>query len=60
MPTPVIDRKQCIDCGTCIEVCPMECFENKDSKVTVTNGDTCIGCKACEVQCGHEALIVED
>jgi NAD-dependent dihydropyrimidine dehydrogenase PreA subunit len=60
MPTPIIDKSKCVDCGDCIEICPMECFENKDGDVIVCAPDTCIGCKACEVQCPHEAIIVED
>ena len=60
MPKPVINKKKCTDCGTCTEICPMECFENNDGKVSVSNGDACIGCKACEVQCPEEAINVED
>ena len=59
MPKPIIDKKKCNNCGDCIEICPMECFGNKED-VKVVNADTCIGCKACEVQCPQEAIIVED
>lgn len=60
MPKPTIDKSKCTNCGTCAEICPMECFENNDGDVKVSNPDTCIGCKACEVQCPTEAIIVED
>lgn len=60
MPKPIIDKNKCVNCGTCVDVCPMECFENTQGDVTVTLPDECIGCKACEVQCPHSAIIVED
>ncbi|PLW80837.1 4Fe-4S ferredoxin [Candidatus Woesearchaeota archaeon] len=60
MPKPIIDKEKCMNCNVCVEVCPMECFENKDGDVQVTQPDECIGCKACEVQCPHQAIVVED
>ena len=62
MPKPVIDKKKCTDCGTCVEVCPMEIFVKQDKKVSVSEkkADECIGCRACEVQCPKEAIMVKD
>ena len=60
MPKPIIDYNKCKVAKTCIDVCPMQVFEEKDGKVIVANPDDCIGCKACEVQCPEGAIKVED
>jgi len=57
---PIIDPSKCNLCGTCIEICPMDCFEKKGDKVVVKNPDACIGCRACEAQCPTNAIVVED
>ena len=60
MPHPIIDYAKCKTHKVCVEVCPMEVFEEKDGKVVVAKPDECIGCKACEVQCPESAIVVED
>ncbi|TKJ17881.1 4Fe-4S ferredoxin [Candidatus Woesearchaeota archaeon B3_Woes] len=60
MPKPTIDYKKCTNCGTCIEVCPVDVYEKKGDKTVVAKPDDCIGCKACEVQCPEKAITVED
>ena len=64
MPKPIIDYEKCTVSKTCVDVCPMEVFdvieEDGEEKVIVAKPDECIGCKACEVQCPEEAIVVED
>ena len=59
MPKISINSK-CNKCGTCIEICPMQCFAMKDDKVIVDKPNACIVCKACEVQCPKEAIKVSE
>ena len=60
MPKPVIDSKKCTNCGTCVEICPVEVFAKEGDKIVVKKPKECIGCRACEVQCPEEAIKVED
>ena len=61
MPKPVIDYNKCINCKTCINVCPAGVYANDESgKVVVKNPSACIGCKACEVSCPVKAIVVEE
>ena len=60
MPKPAIDQKKCSQCGTCIEICPVNVFAKSGDKVIVKNPDACIGCRACEAQCHEEAIVIED
>ena len=60
MPKPIIDYDKCKVQKTCIDVCPMDVFEEQDDKVVVVAPDECIGCKACEVQCPEGAIVVTE
>jgi NAD-dependent dihydropyrimidine dehydrogenase PreA subunit len=60
MPKPVIDSKKCTNCGTCVEICPVQVFKKGDKTAEVDKPNECIGCRACEVQCPEDAIVVED
>ena len=60
MPKPVINKDKCVNCGTCVEVCPMGVFEMQDGEVKVVKPEECIGCRACEAQCPQSAIEIED
>lgn len=53
---PVIDRKKCNNCGTCVEVCPVQVFSKVKGKVKVANPKECLECGACEVNCPQKAI----
>ncbi len=59
MPKVTLDNDTCKMCNLCVEICPMQVFENDGEKVTPTNESNCIGCKACEVQCPVQCIKVE-
>lgn len=60
MPKPIIDKKKCKGCFTCVEICPVEVFTKDKKKAKVAKADECIGCRACEVQCPENAIKVEE
>ncbi len=60
MPKPKINEEKCTNCGTCVDICPVNVFEKGEKKAKVSKPDECIGCKACEVQCPEGAIKVED
>ncbi|WP_304226212.1 [Fe-Fe] hydrogenase large subunit C-terminal domain-containing protein [Gracilinema caldarium] len=54
---PVIEviEEKCVNCHTCISVCPVKfCIDGSGDKVTV-NHDLCIGCGSCISACTHGA-----
>ena len=50
-----VDEEICTGCGTCINACPMETIELKNS-VAVVQEEKCIGCGVCTHQCPEEAM----
>jgi Pyruvate/2-oxoacid:ferredoxin oxidoreductase delta subunit len=45
----------CVGCGTCVELCPMNTIELVDSTAKV-NESKCIGCGVCAHQCPEKAI----
>jgi NAD-dependent dihydropyrimidine dehydrogenase PreA subunit len=60
MPKPIIDQNKCTQCKSCIEICPMDVFSEKDGKIIVSKPEECIGCKACEANCPEDAIKIVD
>jgi ferredoxin len=46
---------ECISCGACQAVCPVEAIAEGDGKYEI-NADTCIDCGACAAQCPVSAI----
>ncbi|MDF0591363.1 4Fe-4S binding protein [Candidatus Methanocrinis natronophilus] len=55
----VINRDECVSCGTCVEECPEEALTMDDEEIAVVNVDKCNDCGACIEACPSEAITVE-
>jgi len=60
MPKQKIDLSKCSGNETCVDMCPVSVYEIKNKKSIAVNPETCIGCRACEVQCPNVAITIED
>jgi ferredoxin len=50
-----VDKDKCLNCHTCISVCPVKfCNDGSGDRMTI-NPDLCIGCGNCIKACSHEA-----
>lgn len=61
----LIDPKKCEGDGLCVDLCPVHVFEirtvstkPKKNRTVVANGDACIFCKICEINCPSQAIRV--
>ncbi len=52
--TPVVDSDLCINCGICIQVCPVGNIIEKDDKAFVE--DNCVHCMTCMHWCPQTAI----
>ena len=50
----------CIGCGDCVDVCPVNVYEMDGNKSSPVNADECIGCMSCVEICPVEAITVEE
>jgi L-aspartate semialdehyde sulfurtransferase ferredoxin len=50
------DDEECVDCGSCISVCPKEVFSFNDEWELQVATKKCILCGRCVIACPHQAL----
>ena len=55
---PEVNREECVGCGECIDVCPVEVYELQQEKSVVVNEDECLGCESCVEVCESGAITV--
>ena len=66
MVSVVVDLNKCNGDSVCVDVCPVAVFELQEAKGSegkksvVINNDACIVCRACEVQCPTQAIVVTE
>lgn len=52
----IIDEETCINCGTCVERCPVGAIEMDDN--AVVSREKCLGCGLCASVCSEEAITI--
>lgn len=54
-----IDPELCIQCGDCVDRCPMDAISEGDEAMVVSP-DKCVGCGVCVPVCPEEAIALEE
>ena len=49
---------ECVSCGTCAGVCPVEAISEGDGKYVI-DADVCAECGTCVDECPVEAIVEE-
>ncbi|HSJ55333.1 MAG TPA: 4Fe-4S binding protein [Anaerolineae bacterium] len=52
----VVITDECIECGSCLEICPEGAISEGDGKYAI-DPDTCIECLSCLDECPNEAIV---
>ncbi len=58
MPEVSIDQDRCVNCKTCVSICPMGVYGDEGDSVVVAAEDMCIACMGCVAACPTEAITV--
>ena len=49
-----VNKEECIACGACVDVCPVEAISLEDT--AVIDAETCTSCETCVERCPAKAL----
>lgn len=52
----IVDIERCIDCGSCISLCPTDALHFNDEKRLEFSYEKCIGCLLCIDSCPRYAI----
>jgi NAD-dependent dihydropyrimidine dehydrogenase PreA subunit len=54
---PMINYENCIECGSCFDMCQHGVYKKEDNKPVAVYPEGCIeGCHGCQSQCPAEAI----
>ena len=55
----IINRDECVGCGTCVDDCPSEAITMDGDNIAVVDNDECLDCGACVDSCPTDAITME-
>ena len=55
-PRVEVDRRSCIGCRRCVEVCPRAVFQMEGKRSVVVGEERCVICRSCFSQCPSGAV----
>ena len=53
----LVTPEECIGCGACKKVCPVECISGQVKEAHVIDESACIACGACFDKCKFDAVV---
>jgi Pyruvate/2-oxoacid:ferredoxin oxidoreductase delta subunit len=51
-----VDPDECLECGNCAEVCPIQAITSSNGDSPVIDETSCLGCGVCALNCSSESL----
>ena len=55
----VVNRDECVSCGTCVEECPEDAISLDEEEIAVVDPEKCTECGTCVEVCPSEAITLE-
>lgn len=53
---PLINQKDCIQCGICVDICPLDVIKKENDVIVVKYPEECWHCRACVMDCPQNAI----
>ena len=58
MPIMEIKTEECVNCGTCVEICPLDVLRSGEEKPEIKYREDCQSCFLCLEYCKTKAIVV--
>lgn len=55
-----VDRGDCVACGCCVKVCPMDAIEVYRGLYARVDEDKCVGCGKCAKECPASVIEIKE
>ena len=55
-----VDTNQCVACGCCVKVCPLQAITIHKGIYAQVNYDKCVGCGKCAIECPASIISVQE
>ena len=55
-----VPREQCVACGCCVKVCPMQAIEIVRGIMAQVTEDKCVGCGKCAKECPASVIVIRE
>ncbi|WP_346665402.1 ferredoxin family protein [uncultured Mailhella sp.] len=59
MPVFAIDPEKCVNCGTCVKICPLDVFRAGETTPEICYREDCQSCFLCQIYCPKDAIKVD-
>lgn len=56
----VVDQAQCVACGCCVKVCPMQAITIYRGIRAEVEASKCIGCGKCAKECPASVIVIQE
>lgn len=56
----VVDQKNCVACGCCMKICPMQAIEIAHGVMAQVDTEKCVGCGKCAKECPASVITIAE
>ena len=56
----VVDGSDCVACGCCVKVCPLQAIEIVRGMMARVKEETCVGCGKCAKECPASVIEIRE
>lgn len=56
----VVNENDCVACGCCVKVCPMQAIKVFRGSMARVDGERCVGCGKCARECPASVITIEE
>ena len=59
MPIFSIDAENCVNCGKCVKICPLDVLREGKTTPEIVYREDCQSCFLCQIYCPKDAIKVD-